>query len=104
MHTYGEPISGYKPAAALSGLLLLAGVGFATVQTAWADDDDWHTEAERPIEAQSKTGVDCERARPVVAVRPEHETLYGPVVTRPRVPAVGDSRTSYQIAAVAAQR
>jgi hypothetical protein len=104
MDTLRERRLGRKAIAALSGLAVLAGFGLATLQPAFADDDDWHTEANRPVTQPSPTDADRDDALPRVASRPVRETLYAPPGLVWSVPALRFAMTSYQTADVAPSR
>lgn len=85
--------------ALLGGLIALTGLGLAALQPAFADDDDWHTEADRPLASQSQApDTDRDDALPTVASKPAGETLYAPPGIVRSVPAMRFTMTSYQTA------
>jgi hypothetical protein len=96
---------GCRSYTALAVLLIgLAGLGLATLQPAWADDDDWHTEADRPLVPQPNGGIDRDDAKPQVATKPTAETLYAPPGLVRSMPAFPYVVTAYQTADVARPR
>jgi hypothetical protein len=96
---------GHTAVAAIGGLIALAGIGLATLQPAFADDDDWHTEADRPLAAQpSKADTDRDDPMPHVAAKPVAETLYAPPGLIRSMPSFPYVFTAYQTADVARPR
>lgn len=89
---------GRKTIALLGGLIALVGLGSAMLQPALADDDDWHTEADRPLASPSQADTDRDDALPSVATKPAGETLYAPPGIVRSVPAMRLTLTSYQTA------
>jgi hypothetical protein len=66
-------------AALIGGFVLVAGA-----TAAHADDDDWHSEAERPVAPQQQI-KDRTAIQAIAAVKPQHEQVYAP---RSMLPAV----------------
>jgi len=77
-----EPCSrrnhGHTAVAAIGSLVVLAGLVSAVPQPAFGDDDDWHTEAARPIGPALQPDADFDDAKPLIASRPSQETVYAP--------------------------
>lgn len=97
---------GHTAITAIGGLIAIAGFGLATLQMAHADDDDWHTEATRPVATDSgpcqpKAEADRDDAMPRVAEKPQRETLYVPPSQVRSLPSFPYMLTAYQTADVA---
>jgi len=56
----------------------MAGFALVSLQPARADDDDWHSEAERPLVRSQQIDTDRDAAMPPVAAPPARETVYAP--------------------------
>ena len=85
--------------ALLSGAIALAGLGITVLHPAFAvDDDDWHTEADRPLASPTQTDADRDDAQPSVTAKPVRETLYAPPGLTRSIPALRFALTSYQTA------
>jgi hypothetical protein len=82
--------------ALIGGFMLVAAGGASPA--AYADDDDWHTEANRPVtlQQQMKDREDIER----IATKPQREQIYAPRSTLPASPAERYLESSYQTATV----
>jgi hypothetical protein len=59
--------------ALLGGAVMFAGLGLAA--PAFADDDDWHTEADRPVSPQQQLRDKAE-IQATVAAKPQREQVY----------------------------
>jgi len=81
----------------LGGALLIAGVGAA--HAAYADDDDWHTEANRPVEPAQQL-KDRKAIQAIAAVKPQREQIYAPRSTLQPAPADRTIDNAYQTATV----
>jgi hypothetical protein len=79
--------------ALLTGFLLLAG------HTAYADDDDWHTEADRPL-APAQQMKDREKIQAIAAEKPQREQVYAPRSTFQATPVERYIESVYQTATV----
>lgn len=104
MNILNERRRSRRAIALLGGLIMLAGIGSAMVQPALADDDDWHTEADRPLIPSPQAGTDRDESVPRVASKPAQETLYAPPGTIRFAPLPRFDLTSYQTADVARPR
>jgi len=83
--------------ALLGGVMLVAGLGAA--HAAYADDDDWHTEANRPVEPQQQL-KDRKEIQAIAAVKPQREQIYAPRSTLQPAPAERYLDSAYQTATV----
>jgi hypothetical protein len=81
----------------MGGFVLVAGLGVG--HAASVDDDDWHTEADRPV-ALAQQIKDREAIQAIAAVTPQREQVYAPRSTLPPVPIDGYIESSYQTATV----
>ena len=79
-------------AALLGGVLLIAGTGAAL-----ADDDDWHSEAERPAAPQQQI-KDKAAVQAIAAAKPERERIYAPSSTLTAVRTEHPIASAYQTA------
>jgi len=95
---------GHLAVAVIGSVVALAGIGLTVLQPAFADDDDWHTEAERPITSQSTADTDHGDARPQVAAKLTQQTLYVPPALIRSTQSVPLILTSYQTADAARRR
>ena len=84
-------------AALLGGVVVFAGLGLAA--PAFADDDDWHTEADRPVapQQQLKDKADIQAA---VAAKPQREQVYGSPAMMWVTPAFRVTPSVYETATV----
>ena len=81
--------------ALMGGLVLVAGLGVS--HAASVDDDDWHTEADRPVTLAQQIR-DREAIQAIAAVKPQREQVYAPRSTLPPDPIYIES--AYQTATV----
>jgi hypothetical protein len=79
--------------ALMGGFILFAS------HAAYADDDDWHTEADRPVTAEQQI-KDREDIQSIVAQKPPREQIYAPRSTLQAPPAERYIESSYQTATV----
>lgn len=77
--------------------MLVAAVGAG--HAAYADDDDWHTEANRPVTLQQQM-KDREDIQRIAATKPQREQVYTPRSTLQAPPAERYLESSYQTATV----
>lgn len=87
----------------MGGLVLVAGLGAASLHPAFADDDNWHTEADRPLSLQQQL-MDRDEILASIAAPPAREVVYGPSSTLPITPPLQYIESSYQTADVEHQR
>jgi hypothetical protein len=83
--------------ALMGGFMLIAGMG--STHAAYADDDDWHTEANRPVEPQQQL-KDRKDIQSIAAVRPQRDQIYAPRSTLQPQPTERHIDSAYQTAAV----
>ena len=83
--------------ALLGGFMLMAGLGVS--HAAHADDDDWHSEADRPI-APEQIIQDRAELLATVATKPQREQVYAPRSTLQPLAAERYIESSYQTATV----
>ena len=83
--------------ALMGGFVLIAGMG--ATHAAYADDDDWHTEANRPIEPAQQM-KDRQKIQAIAAVKPQREQIYAPRSTLQPAPTDRYIDSAYQTATV----
>ena len=83
--------------ALMGAFMLIAGIGAA--HAAYADDDDWHTEADRPVEPAQQL-KDRKDIQAIAAVKPQREQIYAPRSTLQPLPAERYIDSAYQTATV----
>jgi hypothetical protein len=81
----------------MGGVMLIAGLGAG--HAASVDDDDWHTEADRPVAFEQQI-KDREDIQAIVGVKPECEQVYAPRSTLQTVPIERYIESAYQTASV----
>jgi hypothetical protein len=83
--------------AVLGGCMLIAGIGAS--HAAYADDDDWHTEANRPVAPEQQL-KDRDAIQRIAAVKPSHEQIYAPRSALQSQPTERLIDSAYQTATV----
>lgn len=81
-------------AAVLGGFVLMAGA-----TAAYADDDDWHTEATRPMEPAQQI-KDRTAIQAIAAAKPQHDQVYAPRSTLTAIRTQNPVDSAYQTATV----
>jgi hypothetical protein len=81
----------------MGGFVLVAGLGVS--HAASVDDDDWHTEADRPVALEQQI-KDLEDIQAIVGVKPQREQVYAPRPTLQTVPIERYIESAYQTASV----
>ena len=84
--------------ALMGGLVLIVGLGVSPLHAAFADDDDWHTEANRPLAPQQQIR-DRDEIQASLAGKPAREEVYAPPCPSATLPA-HYIESSYQTADV----
>jgi hypothetical protein len=81
----------------MGGFILVTGLG--ATHAAFADDDDWHSEADRPVVPEQ---IIRDRAELLasIAEKPQREQVYAPRSTLQPPPAERYIESSYQTATV----
>ena len=84
-------------AALMGGFALVVGLGVS--RAASVDDDDWHTEADRPV-ALAQQIQDREDIQAIAGATPQREQVYAPRSTLPAAPIERYIESAYQTATV----